>query len=81
MDDLGYLNHSSDRQAVNLAGMATLLRLTRRWIWLALGICSMSVSAEIRIGVGSCFDQAKSPAIWEQIASEDLDGFLFYHLE
>ena len=37
----------------------------------------MSVSAETRIGVGSCFDQAKSPAIWEQIASEGLDGFLF----
>jgi len=77
MDDLGYLNHSSDRQAVNLAGTATLLSLTRRWIWLTLGICSMSVSAETRIGVGSCFDQAKSPAIWEQIALEDLDGFLF----
>ena len=57
--------------------MVTLLSLTRRSIWLILGICSMSVSAETRIGVGSCFDQAKSPAIWEQIASEDLDGFLF----
>ena len=77
MDHLEYLNRSADRRIVDLAGMTTLLSLTRRWIWLTFGICSMSVSAETRIGVGSCFDQAKSPAIWEQIASEDLDGFLF----
>ena len=77
MDNWEYLNRFSDRRIVDLGGVTTLLSLTRCWIWLTFGICSMSVSAETRIGVGSCFDQAKSPAIWEQIASEGLDGFLF----
>jgi alkaline phosphatase D len=77
MDHLEYLNRSSDRRIVNFAVVMTFLSITRCWIWLTFGICSMSVSAETRIGVGSCFDQAKSPAIWEQIASEDFDGFLF----
>jgi len=77
MDHLDYLTRASDRRIVDFAGVTTLLGLTRCWIWLTFGICSMSVSAETRIGVGSCFDQAKSATIWEQIASEDLDGFLF----
>lgn len=77
MDYLGYLSRFLDKQIVDFTGMTRLLSFTSRWIWLTLGICSMSVSAETRIGVGSCFDQAKSATIWEQIASEDLDGFLF----
>ena len=48
-----------------------------RWMWLLLSVCAISVSAETRIGIGSCFNQAKSPAIWQQIAQESLDGFLF----
>ena len=38
---------------------------------------ALPVSAETRIGLGSCFNQARDAAIWSPIANEKLDGFLF----
>ena len=40
-------------------------------------VCSVSVSADTRIGFGSCFNQDKSAEIWEAIGGSDLNGFLF----
>ena len=40
-------------------------------------VCSVSVSANTRIGFGSCFNQDKSAKIWKIIGDSDLDGFLF----
>ena len=48
-----------------------------RWIFGLLSVFALHVSAETRIGFGSCFNQAKSASIWAAIADESLDGFLF----
>ncbi len=40
-------------------------------------VWSVSVSANTRIGFGSCFNQDKSAKIWKIIGDSDLDGFLF----
>ena len=48
-----------------------------RWCVGCLLWVAFSVSAETRIGFGSCFNQAKSAPIWDAIASESLDGFIF----
>ena len=39
--------------------------------------CSVSASADTRVGFGSCFNQDKSAKIWKTIGDLDLDGFLF----
>ena len=39
--------------------------------------CSVGVSADTRIGFGSCFNQDKSAEIWKAIGGSNLNGFLF----
>ena len=48
-----------------------------RLLVFCLLVCSVSVSADTRIGFGSCFNQDKSAKIWKTIGDSDLDGFLF----
>ena len=47
-------------------------------VFLTLLLCvALPVAAETRIGIGSCFNQARDASIWSSIAEEQLDGFLF----
>ena len=48
-----------------------------RWFVFISILFTSDVSAETRIGLGSCFNQEKSHSIWKTIGDAGLDGFLF----
>ena len=48
-----------------------------RWFVFISILFTSDVSAEARIGLGSCFNQKKSHSIWKTIGDAGLDGFLF----
>ena len=64
--------YAKSHQSIHNHGLAGSMR----FFLVLLLVLAKPVTAETRIGLGSCFNQAKDGSIWAQIASEQLDGFL-----